>query len=301
MLQGLHGMPEVEIAACVTPPDRPRGRGRQPEAPPVKIAASSLGVPVLQPPSLRSDSAQESLASLSPDAIVVAAYGRLLPPLVLDLPRHGCLNLHPSLLPRHRGPSPVATAILEGDEVTGVSLMLLDKGMDTGPVIAKSEMPLHGHESAGELTGILFEMGGELLRDNLGLWVRGELDALPQDDAQATITRKLERADGLINWEEPAEALARKCRAFDPWPGLNTGWEGRMLKLLTVNVLPDQGAPSAPPGQVLSCESHKGISVATGAGTLSLQRIQLEGRRAISGEEFLRGYPEIVGSRLGNH
>ena len=164
VLRRLYEMPDVDVVAAVTPPDRPRGRGRQPEPPPVKEAALHLDIPVLQPPGLRNETAQAELAALNPDVIVVAAYGRLLPPPVLELPPHGCLNLHPSLLPRHRGPSPVATAILEGDAITGVSLMLLDEGMDTGPVIARAEVTLEGDETAGALTDRLFDLGGALWR-----------------------------------------------------------------------------------------------------------------------------------------
>ena len=300
VLHRLQGMPDVEIAAVVTPPDRPRGRGRQPEPQPVKVAASALGLTVLQPPNLRSQSVQAELASLRPDVIVVAAYGRLLPPAVLELPPHGCLNLHPSLLPRHRGPSPVAAAILEGDETTGVSLMLLDEGMDTGPVIASTQLPLMGGETAGELTERLFEIGGTLLQENLEPWLGGDLKADPQDDSEATITRKLERADGLINWTEPAATLVRKCRAFDPWPGLYTQWQGRMLKLLAVRDQTDGEDDSAAPGQVLYSGPGQAFGVATVSGTLWAERVQMEGRRAVSGEEFLRGYPEIFGSQLGN-
>ena len=167
-LERLSRMPEIEVVAAVTPPDRERGRGRRSEPPPVKEAALRLDIPVLQPDSLRSKAAQDQLAELQPDVVVVAAYGKLLPPQVLELPPHGCLNLHPSLLPRHRGPSPVATAILEGDETTGVSLMLLDEGMDTGPVVAQQLYNLAGQETAGELTGTLFDMGAELLAQNIG-------------------------------------------------------------------------------------------------------------------------------------
>lgn len=300
VLERLCRMPEVDVAAAVTPPDRERGRGRRPEPPPVKEAALRLGVPVLQPPGLRSEPAQERLAVLEPDVIVVAAYGRLLPGPVLGQPPHGCLNLHPSLLPRHRGPSPVAAAILEGDEVTGVSLMLLDEGMDTGPVVAQRECAVAGKETAGELTGTLFAMGADLLAESLGPWTRGELPAQPQDEAQATVTRKLERADGLADWTLPAGTLARQCRAYAPWPGLYTRWEGKTLKLLSVAALPDCPTGATTPGRVMAAERGKGICVVTGQGTLDLELVQLEGRRAVTGEEFLRGHSEILGACLGS-
>lgn len=302
-LERLCRMPEVDVVAAVTPPDRERGRGRRSEPPPVKEAALRLGLPVLQPDSLRSQSAQAELAALSPDAIVVAAYGKLLPRPVLELPRHGCLNLHPSLLPRHRGPSPVATAILEGDEVTGISLMLLDEGMDTGPVIAQREYVLTGEETAGELTGTLFQVGADLLAESLGPWTRGELQAQPQDDAHTTISRKLERADGLADWTLPAEKLARQCRAYAPWPGLYTQWEGNTLKLLEVSPLPDSLSPElveGRPGQVLSLSPTTPAAAVTGDGLLALSRLQLEGRKAVTVREFLAGYPDFIGAYLGN-
>ena len=294
-LEGLCQMPEVDVVAAVTPPDRERGRGRRSEPPPVKEAAQRLAVPVLQPDRLRSQAVQGQLADLEPDVIVVAAYGKLLPKTVLELPPHGCLNLHPSLLPRHRGPSPVATAILEGDDVTGVSLMLLDEGMDTGPVMAQREYALTGEETAGELTVTLFDMGADLLAQSIVPWTRGELQAQPQDDARATVSRKLERADGAADWTLSAETLARQCRAYSPWPGLYTQWEGKTLKLLEVSPLPisDQ---QQPPGLVVPATP---VAVATGDGLLGLSRLQLEGRRPVTAREFLAGYPDFIGSFLG--
>ncbi len=302
ILEGLCEDKGIEVVAAVTPPDRERGRGRRSEPPPVKEAALRLGVPVLQPETLRSRLAQTALTALSPDVIVVVAYGKLLPRPVLDLPSHGCLNLHPSLLPRHRGPSPVASAILEGDEVTGVSLMLLDEGTDTGPLVAQREYPLTGEEITGELTDSLFKLGAELLKENLSPWTGGHLQARPQDDAQATVSRKLERADGLANWTLAAEILARQGRAYSPWPGLYTYWEGRTLKLLEVFPLPES-VGSEPvegrAGRVISAAPPSFAAIATGKGLLGVSRIQLEGRRAVSIRELLSGYPEFMGACLG--
>lgn len=295
-------MPEVETVAVVTPPDRERGRGRRFEPPPLKEAALPLQIPVLQPDSLRPRSVQADLAALSPDVIVVAAYGKLLPRPVLELPPYGCLNLHPSLLPRHRGPSPVATAILEGDQLTGVSLMLLDEGMDTGPVISQRQHALTGKEKAGELTNTLFALGADLLTESLGPWTQGELQAHPQDSAQSTVSRKLDRANGEADWNLSAEVLARQCRAYDPWPGLYTHWKGKALKLLEVSALPDTystGLVEGRPGRVVSDFPSIPAAVETGDGLLSLSLLQLEGRKAVTDREFLAGYPDLLGAHLG--
>ncbi len=210
VLQTLAACRDVQIVAAYTQPDRPRGRGRPMETPPVKGFAIDHGLPVYQPSTLRSERVQEELAGLRPDVIVIAAYGKLLPPPVLSTPSHGCLNLHPSLLPRYRGPSPVATAILDGEEVTGVTLLILDEEMDTGPIISQREYPLSGREIAEPLTATLFRLGAELLLECLAPWVAGRLTARPQDHARATITRKLERGDGDAGWQLPAVALERR-------------------------------------------------------------------------------------------
>ena len=303
-LLALHDSPEVELTGVITPPDRPRGRSRQPVAPPVKAAALELGLPVFQPPGLRSAAAQERLAAMRPEVIVVAAYGRLLPPETLRLPPYGCLNLHPSLLPQGRGPSPVAETLLRGAAATGVSLMLLDEGMDTGPVLAQRGLPLDGTETAGALTETLFRRGAELLLEALPAWVDGRLPAQPQDETEATITRRLEREDGRADWTQPAAILARQQRAYTPWPGLFTTWNGQNLKLLEVEAPgaapPEyQGPTAATPGLVIPGASYGGLAVATGDGLLSLKTLQLEGRRPNTAREFFVGFPAIAGAVLG--
>ena len=299
-LERLARLPGVQVVAAVTQPDRQGGRGRRSQPTPVKEAAQRLAIPVLQPDTLRSPGVREQLSELGPDVVVVAAYGKFLPPSVLEMPPHGCLNLHPSLLPRHRGPSPVATAILEGDEITGVSLMLLDEGMDTGPVIGKRELPLTGEETAGELTEHLFEMGASLLAESLEPWTSGDLIALPQDESTATVSRKLERADGLADWSLSADTLARQCRAYAPWPGLYTHWQGKTLKVLQANSSSAGHVVAHTPGQVTRGATGNDILVSTGEGSLALKRVQLEGRRPVAAEEFLRGYPDFIGSVLGD-
>ncbi len=222
------------------------------------------------------------------------------PPEVLAIPPYGCLNIHPSLLPRYRGPAPVATAILDGAAVTGVTLMLLDPGMDTGPILAQQDYPLTGNETADFLTDALFALGVQLLLDNLNPWVSGQLLAQPQDETRATTTRKLERADGIADWRLTATALERRCRAFTPWPGLTAQWQDKSLRLLSVTALDQPDYPNAAPGQVIPLNSTATpAGIATAQGILVPQQVQLEGRRTATIADFLRGYPDFIGSRLG--
>ena len=294
VLDALYECREVEVAAVYTPPDRKRGRGQTLEACPVKARGEELGIPVVQPGTFRNAEAVSELESYRPDVIVVAAYGRLLPADVLAIPRLGCLNLHPSLLPKHRGPAPVAGAILAGDAVTGVSLMLLDEGMDTGPIVAQWERRIDESDDAAMLTETLFADGAALLIETLPGWAEGSVSAEAQDDERATYTSKLERADGLADWGLSAEILARRQRAYTPWPGLYTTWEGSELKLLEVAAV---SGVNAEPGRVSSTSDYE-VAVGTGDGLLAVRRLQLAGRRPSSGEDFLRGYPEFPGSML---
>jgi len=303
VLEELQGSSGVQVVAVYTPPDRPRGRGREIETTPVKGAALEMGIPVRQPASFGSEEARRELAAFRPDVIVVAAYGRLLPAAVLELPPHGCLNIHPSLLPRYRGPSPVVTAILDGISETGVTLMLLDEGMDTGPIVAQQGYELSGNETALFLTEDLFKAGGRLLVDCLQPWAAGQLTPIAQEESLVTVTSKLVRSDGIADWTQSAAHLERRQRAFTPWPGLFTQWEDKTLRLTEVVAL--QGgnqfgaSPVTQPGEVVALnEGNVGCGIGTGEGILGIRSLQLEGRRATSSSEFLRGYPNFVGSRL---
>ena len=294
-LDSLWADPSVEVVAAYAPPDRRRGRGQVFEATPVKQRALELDIPVEQPATLRNDDAVKRLASYAPDVIVVAAYGRLLPPAVLATPSRGCLNLHPSLLPRHRGPSPVPGAILAGDGVTGVTIMLLDEGMDTGPIIAQRQRRVSPEMDAAELTEALFSDGSDLLVETLPKWMDGSVLAVEQESNLATYTNKLERADGFADWALSAEELSRRQRAYTPWPGLHTRWDGKEVKLLNVAALPGVGEV----GIVASPIADAPIVVGTGEGLLAVQRLQLEGRRAADADDFVRGYPQLIGAQLG--
>ena len=221
-------------------------------SPPTALWAREHGIPVLQPASVRTPEIAAQLAALAPDAMVVASYGRILPPPLLTVAPHGCLNVHPSLLPRHRGPSPVAEAILQGDAVTGVSIMLLDEGTDTGPVVAQEEHAIADDDTAGSLTSRLFERGGALLASILPAWADGRIDAAPQDESLATYSRKLEKADGALDFTRSAMDLHNQVRAMDPWPGAFTTWHGATLKALRSVALPASAEGAAPTGTVVA-------------------------------------------------
>ena len=284
------------VAAVYSRPDRPSGRGKRTSPTPVKAAAAEMGLPVRQPPSLKPREVQRDLAALAPDVIVVAAYGLFLPGVVLDLPRHSCLNVHPSLLPKLRGPSPVSTAIVEGETTTGVSVMQMDEGVDTGPVLAQRETPIGESETAETLTARLFEMGAGLLTEVLPGWAEGRIQAVPQDESRATTTRLLTREDGLIDWNLSAERIARRVLGYTPWPGAYTYWGGKMLKVLDAS--PDEMMASERPGTVMASADGDRIEIATGSGTLRVARLQLEGRRPASARDFLLGNGSILGAQL---
>jgi methionyl-tRNA formyltransferase len=286
-----------DVAAVYTQPDRPAGRGRAPAPPSVKRFAVLRGLEVRQPERLRGEQELQALAALRPEVIVVAAYGQILRPAVLEIPRHGCLNVHASLLPRHRGPSPLAAAILSGDEETGVSIMLLDPGMDTGPVLAQERVPILPEDTTGSLLVKLADLGTRLLLDVLPRWVAGEIVPQPQDETKATYSRIVTKDEGELDWSRPAVELWRRVRAFQPWPGAYTFWNGKLLKVLQAVPMPDLDAE---PGEVRTVKSQPAqLAVQTAAGSLGLVEVQIEGKRALSAEEFARGARGFVGSRLG--
>jgi methionyl-tRNA formyltransferase len=237
------------------------------------------------------------LCDLAPDLIVVAAFGQLLPPDVLALPLHGCLNVHASLLPRWRGASPINAAILAGDAEAGVTIMLMDAGLDTGPMLARRATPIGPDETAGALSDRLALLGAELLVETVPRWLAGVLTLEPQDDAQATMTRLLQKSDGRLDWQRSADELARQVRAYTPWPGAFTTWEGRTLKVQRATALPFTG--QLPPGACFTPTDSTMLAVACGQGALALEVIQLEGKRAMPAAEVLRGYPALASAHLG--
>jgi len=285
-----------EVVAVYTRPEAAAGRGQRLTQSPVKRLAVERGLRVAQPTSLRPPQEVERLAQLQPEAIVLAAYGLLLPQAVLDVPPLGCLNVHPSLLPRHRGPSPVAAAILAGDEVTGVSIMLMDSGLDTGPVLAQRQLSIRDEDTTGSLTMRLAGLGAGLLSEVLPRWQRGELATQPQDEAKATYSQLIAKEAGEMDWHLPAPQLWRQVRAFQPWPGSYTWWRGRRLKILEAIPLPGGGGEV---GRVVALGAGQPpAGVVTGEGVLGLRRVQLEGKRPLEIAEFLRGQRSFLGSQL---
>lgn len=294
-LRALARDPRCTLVGVVTQPDRPAGRGRTPEPPPVKQAALELGLPVLQPETLRDPAAAEQLAAWQPDLGVVAAYGEILRKHILAIPPLGYLNIHPSLLPRYRGPTPVHAAILAGDAETGVTVMRLDAKMDSGPILAQQRVPLPPDARNGPLTQVLFELGAQLLLDVIGPYAAGSLAPQPQDDSLAVYCKMLEKRDGLIDWAAPAVQIERMTRAYDPWPGAQTTWQGQPLKVLAARA--DAGwRGDEPPGTLLLRPG--GVAVASGMGALELLTVQPAGKRALAAADWRNGLPK-AGGRLG--
>lgn len=291
MLQSRH-----RVVGVVTQPDRPAGRGSRLRPPPVKVVAREYGLPVVQPEDLRTAEAVERLGAWGPEVIVVVAFGQILPPSVLKLPPHGCLNVHASLLPRWRGAAPVPAAILAGDDTTGVTVMRMDEGLDTGPILAQLEEPIRADDTAGSLLGRLGVLGAELLLQVLPLYEKGHLVPRPQPAEGVTVAPQLRKQDGQLDWTRQAVELDRQVRAMNPWPGAFTTWRGQRLNVLRALPLPDwQGTEC--PGTVLPMGA--GAAVATGRGALQLLEVQRTGRKAMAAEAFLCGQQDCVGSLLG--
>lgn len=286
---------EHQIVAVYTRMDKLAGRGRIATPPPVKKVAEEHGLVVFQPTGLRDKVEVVRLAGLQPDAVVVAAFGQILPREILDIPKFGCLNLHPSLLPRYRGASPIASAILAGDEETGVTIMLMDAGMDTGPVLSQKGVSLHGEDTAESLGSRLAQVGADLLMETLPQWGDGRLLPQPQKEEDATYTSPILKSDGEIDWHLPAAELARRVRAFYPWPGCFTRWRGKVLKILEVVALPGE----VDPGRVVSLSAEPPVGVGTGDGVLGIHRVQREGKRPMPAAEFLHGQRAFIGQKLG--
>jgi len=286
-----------QVLAVYTQPDKPAGRGRPVVFPPVKELALERRIPVIQPETMRSSEVVGKLARFQPELIIVAAFAAILPLEVLSLPKFACLNVHPSLLPRHRGPSPVANAILCGDELTGVSIMLMDAGLDTGPILAQKKVEISFMDTTGSLSSKLADAGAELLLETLPKWLGGELRPQAQDESQATYSRLITSKDAEVDWHLPAIELWRRVRAYSPWPSCYTWCQGKRLRILEAIPYGDLGRGEL--GEVIALAEPQGVGVVSGQGILGLCQVQLEGRRQMSVDDFIRGKRDFIGCVLG--
>ena len=285
---------EHQVVGVHTQPDRPAGRGRKLQLSPVKQVAQEAGVPVHQPVTLRQAEAVETIAALAPDLMVVVAYGLILPPEVLAIPRLGCVNIHASLLPRWRGAAPIQRAIEAGDRVTGVSIMQMDEGLDTGPVYLMRETPIEREDTAATLHDRLARLGAEALMEALPGIAAGTLQPKPQDESGATYAPKLEKKEAFIDWTQPAWRIERKVQAFNPWPVAQTRYEQANLRIWEAHAI--EGMAAAP-GTVMAA-GREGVDVATGDGLLRITRLQMPGKKPVTAQDFINAHA-IQGVVLG--
>jgi methionyl-tRNA formyltransferase len=282
------------VIGVVTQPDRPAGRNRQIQASPVKQVALTTGIPLLQPEKLRRTEAIEELRQWSPDVYVVAAFGQILPQAVLDIPPYGSINVHASLLPRWRGAAPIQAAIRAGDHESGITIMKMDAGLDTGPMLSQRAIPLAPDETGQSLHDKLALLGSELLIETLPHYLSSEISPEAQDDALVTFAPTIKKEEGLIDWTQSAQDIERLVRAFTPWPGTYTFWNGQQLKILSGFA----GTGEALPGYVVE-RDHR-VAIGTGDGLFYPSRLQLAGRNPLAVEEFLKGQATLSGAQLSS-
>ncbi len=297
-LQALNDAPEMRVLAVITQPDRPKGRDLHLQASPVKQLALRLGLPVLQPERAREEGFIAQLRPLEPDLIAVAAYGQILPRSLLDLPRAGCLNVHTSLLPKYRGAAPIQWAILNGDVQTGVTIMQMDMGLDTGPIVTQESTPILPEDNAQTLHDRLARLGAALLVRTIPTFIAGTIQPRPQPGDGASYARKIKKEDGRLDWAQPAPTLWNRVRGLMPWPGAFTFQPGQtnphLLKIWRAELTDLAG----PPGQILRAEKS-GIVVGCGDRALRILDLQLEGGRRLTAQQFLAGHPLAMGQTLG--
>ena len=296
-LQTLQGLIDAgcNLVGVYTQPDRPKGRGKQMAAPPVKELARQHGIPVYQPQKLRQPEVVAELEALAPDLIVVVAYGQILPKSVLDIPTHGCINVHASLLPKYRGAAPINKAIIDGATETGITTMYMDVGLDTGDMLVKMTLPISAEETAGELHDRLAVLGRETMEETLRQLCAGTLQREVQDDTRSTYAPMMKKEDGRIDWSRSALDVHNLVRGLDPWPGAYTSLDGELLKLARTT---PQDNGDAPPGTVIAAD-RDGVRIACGNGSLLVKELQLAGRKRLAAADFLRGCPLQPGTGLG--
>ena len=294
-LQTLQGLIDAgcKMVGVYTQPDRPKGRGKQLAAPPVKELAQKYDIPVYQPLKLRQPEAVAELEALAPDLIVVVAYGQILPKSVLEIPAHGCINVHASLLPKYRGAAPINKAIIDGETETGITTMYMDVGLDTGDMLVKKTLSIGPEETAGELHDRLASLGRETMEETLRQLCAGTLQREVQDDEQSTYASMMKKEDGRIDWNRSAQEIHNHVRGLDPWPGAYTTLNGELLKLAKTS--PESAAGL--PGSVIAADKS-GVCVACGSGSLRIQQLQLAGRKRLAAADFLRGCPLEAGAMM---
>src|SRR6266576_6491440 len=277
---------EYEIVAVVTQPDKPVGRAQLVEPSPIKkaLTGGTLSIAILQPARIKDRQAIEEIRAFAPNVIVVMAYGQILPGEVLEIPKVACLNVHASLLPRWRGAAPIQAAIAAGDRETGITVMYMDEGLDTGDILLQRTIDIRSDDTGGSLHDRLAQIAPDALLESLRMLAKGKAPRIPQDNAVATYAPKLKREDGKIDWSDSADAIERKIRAFDPWPGAFMRIDGRNLKIFSASIVDRRGAP----GEIL--RSEKELVIAAGKDAISLGNVQLEGKRRMSASEFLHGH-----------
>jgi methionyl-tRNA formyltransferase len=286
-----------DVVAVYTQPDRPSGRGRTVSMSPVKEAALKWKIPVFQPDSLRAPEALAELVAIKPDVIIICAFGQILPQGLIDIPPRQCINIHFSLLPKYRGASPVAAAILAGDEFTGVSVQLVRYKLDTGPVLAAASIPIQPNDNTGTLLEKLGIIGARLLQEALIGWLNGTVEPLPQNESEATYFGQVKKGAGEIDWHQPVVEIWRRVRAFYPWPGCFTYWRGKQLKINEAFYL--SGERKENTGRVIALPpAEGGLGIVTGGGVLVVKNIQYAGKRAMTAAEFLRGQRDFIGAKL---
>lgn len=296
-LRGLVAVPDFRTVAVVTQPDRPKGRDLRLQPSPVKVVALELGLPVLQPERARNEGFIETLAGLTPDLIVVVAYGQILPQAVLDIPRFGCLNVHTSLLPKYRGAAPIQWAIVHGEAETGVTIMKMDAGLDTGDILLQEHTPILPADHSETLHDRLAQMGAALLLKTIPQYINGSLLPQPQPAVGGSYAARIKKEDGHIDWSQPAQLILNRLRGLTPWPGvfsfLEDGPRKHLLKIWQAEVADGSGAP----GQILRVEKS-GISIACGEKALRILNLQREGGKRLTAQQFLAGYPLQEGQQL---
>ncbi len=287
---------EHEVVGVVTQPDKPKGRGKEIHMSPVKECALQHNIPVYQPVRARDEAFVDEMRALNPDVMVVIAFGQILPKSLLELPKYGCVNIHASLLPKYRGAAPIQWAVINGDEETGITTMMMDVEMDTGDMLEKTVVKLDPEETGGSLFDRLSLLGGDLILSTLSKLEKGEITPVPQDHEKATYVKKISKSMGDIDWTMDAVSIERLVRGLNPWPSAFTRWNGKMLKIWEAKVLPDPDV-KLPCGSVISA-SDEGLKIQTGAGVLCVTSLQLEGKKRMDTAAFLRGYQVAADSMM---